>query len=46
MNDTDHEADGRNLGDTENDNEEGEGYGDPFFGEECDLYGNGRGLLW
>ena len=46
MNDTDHEDDGRNLGDTENDNEEGEGYGDPFFGEECDLYGNGRGLLW
>lgn len=32
------------LGDTETDYEEGEGYGDPFFGEDPGLYGNGTGL--
>ena len=32
------------LGDTENDYEEGEGYGDPIFGQEAGLYGSGRSL--
>jgi hypothetical protein len=35
---------GDELGDTETDYEEGEGYGDPFFGEESGLYGSARGL--